>query len=80
MNPHETGSVVKYLWIKNIRFGLRERVVRHETDKGHRCRPLINIQAAVNAIKIMDQMSCGLPFLREFYELGIFGGFRDQEI
>lgn len=32
MNPHETGSVVKYLWIKNIRFGLRERVVRHETD------------------------------------------------
>ena len=32
MNPYEIGSVVKYLWIKNIRFRRRERVVRHETD------------------------------------------------
>ena len=29
-------------------------------DKGHSCRPLINIQVAVNAIKIMDQMLCKL--------------------
>ena len=32
MNPYGIVSVVKYLWIKNIRFGLRQRVVRHETD------------------------------------------------